>query len=215
VARLENKAKKQENPAKKAVKTYVGGQILRLTSGGESSVRANLARLRRGVGRVPGAVPELWELTLGGLPQELFGDEGNPSGAEWACYIALTLFALHQQGHDAKAEPMNADGNSLGNAARALVSRGFSHGNEDAENGVKRRFNAAATSQDTDELAHHLRGLVQMLRAAGVALDYPKLAADLLDFQNPARRDGVRLSWGQDYYRNRIGKEEITDGKSE
>ena len=51
------------------------------------------------------------------------GKDGRPSYAEWAVYTALTLFALHQQGH---SEPMNAEGeeNRLGRAVRKLVLLG-------------------------------------------------------------------------------------------
>ena len=36
----------------------------------ESAVRAELARLRRGIGKKPGELPELWELLLDDFPTE-------------------------------------------------------------------------------------------------------------------------------------------------
>ena len=48
--------------------------------------------------------------------------------------------------------------------------------------------------------AHHLRGLIQLLRAEEIPLDYVHLAENLYDFQNPDSRPGVRLEWGQDFY---------------
>ena len=71
--------------------------------------RAELAELRRGVGRAPGEKPMLWGTILTNLPEEFYGRNGEPSRAEWAIYIALTMFALHQQGHDIKTECMHAD----------------------------------------------------------------------------------------------------------
>ena len=64
------------------------------TSGG----RAALAKLRRGIGKKPGEMPELWGVFLNKMSPELFSRTGEPSRAEWAIYISLTMFALHQQG---------------------------------------------------------------------------------------------------------------------
>ncbi len=47
----------------------------------------------------------------------------------------------------------------------------------------------------------HARGLVTQFRAAPIPLDYGQFAVDLLDWQDPTRRTGVRLRWGRDYYR--------------
>ena len=58
--------------------------------------RAELAKLRRGVGRKPGDLPELWGSFLLGMPESFQGRSG-PSHAEWAVYLALTLYAVHQQ----------------------------------------------------------------------------------------------------------------------
>ena len=110
-------------------------------------------------------------------------------------YIALTLYALHQQGSDIKRQSMNAEGISVGTAARRLVS------GEDEGARVKRRFDQVITSQSVDELAHHLRGMVQLFKQASVPLDYAMLAEDIYRFEMDSERDRVRLSWGQDYYR--------------
>lgn len=72
----------------------------------ESAVRAELARLRRGIGKKPGELPELWELLLDDFPTELESNGAERSKAEWAIYTALTLFALHQQGKDIQREYM-------------------------------------------------------------------------------------------------------------
>ena len=47
--------------------------------------RAELAKLRRGVGRAPGDLPELWGSFLRGMP-ESFQGRSAPSAAEWAVY---------------------------------------------------------------------------------------------------------------------------------
>lgn len=79
------------------VKACVTRQLRRLQVLPEPQRRAELAELRRGVGRQPGDLPALWGALLADMPEQLQGSNG-PSKAEWAVYTALTLFALHQQG---------------------------------------------------------------------------------------------------------------------
>ena len=63
-------------------------------SGSNSGI---LAQLRRGIGKEPGEMPQLWGYFLQDMPEEFFGRD-EPSRAEWAVYSAVTLFSLHQQG---------------------------------------------------------------------------------------------------------------------
>ena len=164
-------------------------------AGNDSLIRASLARLRRGIGKEPGSLPELWGETLEGLPADLAGQSGRPSTGEWAVYIALTLYALHQQGKDIKKECMHQEGQRLGLALRKLI-----HDEED-EQRIKRRFDQVVTADSPQELSHYLRTLVQLLKAGDVPLDYGSLASDLYLTQIPDARDGIRLQWGRDFYR--------------
>lgn len=163
--------------------------------------RAMLAKLRRGIGKQPGDLPELFEIVLRDLSEELYGKGNEPSYSEWAIYTALTLFALHQQGKDhpmsvvGKSEDNNT-GNSLGAAVGYLVKR-----DRDREPAIKRRFDAVTTANEFTEFAHHARGLIQLLRAEDIALDYPCFAEDLFWYQFDEMRNRVRLRWGEDYYR--------------
>ena len=179
--------------------------LLHDLSGGPQ--KAMLAQLRRGVGRKPGEIPELWGAFLEGLPDALCGSGGNPSRTEWAIYVALTLFAAHQQGRDPSAEPMNREGCRFGSAIAQLIT------DENERERIIRRFNIVATASEMPELAHHLRGAVQLLRGDGIPVDYAELAKDLYWYQAVDYRSNVRLRWGEDFYRqlNKTGKEE-TDG---
>ena len=56
----------------------------------ESGTRAYLAKMRKGVGKVPGADPELWGILFEDLPEELTGRGNTPGRAELALYAALT-----------------------------------------------------------------------------------------------------------------------------
>ena len=101
------------------VKLYAAQQLHRLQALPDNQRRAELAKLRRGIGHAPGELPELWGCFLLGMP-ESFQGRSAPSAAEWAVYLALTLYAVHQQGND---RPMNCPGNTLGRAVRQLAER--------------------------------------------------------------------------------------------
>ncbi len=74
--------------------------LFRLLSADESVIRGRLAELRRGAGRKPGEDPAVWGTIFSELPEDMYGSRGNPSKEEWAVHIALTLYAIHQQGRD-------------------------------------------------------------------------------------------------------------------
>jgi CRISPR system Cascade subunit CasB len=90
---------------------------------------------------------------------------------------------------------MSRQGERLGIAVRRLVR------SDEDEQRIKRRFDAAVTAQSLAEFSYHLRGLVQLLKAADIPLDYPQLTAELFWLQFPDVRDSVRLNWGRDFYR--------------
>lgn len=182
------------------VKAYVGRRLQKLRSLPEPQRRAELAKMRRGIGHRPGELPELWGAFLQEMPEAFQGSNG-PTHAEWAVYLALTLYALHQQGSEAC---MDQPGSTLGCAVRQLAEQTVAVGQDWTESSVLRRFNALATAQEITEISHHLRGMIQLLRNGGIPLDYPQLAADLYGLQcdDPQVPANVRLRWGQDLYRS-------------
>ena len=171
----------------------------------QSDVNAALAKLRRGIGRTPGSMPEIWEWTLDGLPEGFQSEDGIPTKEEWAVHTALTLYALHQQGKDPLSKSMDRTGMTLGRAVRALIE-----GSED-EKRIKRRFDALATSSGIEEFSYHLRGMVQLLKGKDIQIDYSQLTEDLFWFQIPEKRDSLRLTWGQDYYSSKSRKERANE----
>jgi len=172
----------------------------------ESTVKATLAKLRRGIGKAPGSLPELWDVTLNGLPEALLSKGEKPTRGEWAVHTALTLYALHQQGKNPKEQCMNMEGESLGTAVRKLIES-----NKNNEEAVRRRFHAVAVSESFERFCWQLRGMIQLLRAKSIPLDYPGLTEDLYWFQLPERQDSIRLKWGQDFYRTL--KDDKTDNE--
>lgn len=177
------------------IRSFVYGKIESISKSLDSGrTKAVLAQLRRGVGKKPGEMPELWGLLLENMPESFMGTTGEPSREEWAIYAALTLFALHQQGH---GESMNANDkeNRLGCAVRKLAH------NEDEEERVRFKLSLAASSDDIEELSYRLKTIVRLLSAENIKLDYADLANDMFFFQFENSVDKVRLKWGQDFYR--------------
>jgi CRISPR system Cascade subunit CasB len=157
----------------------------------------DLAALRMGLGREAGEVPRMWpfyrELNeKGSLTQELAAE-----------HVALTLFAVHQQG---KARPVHRAGIGLGEAMLALRRSG-----KYSPEAIDRRFAAAATATSLPELTGHLRGLITQLRADSASgqqhsLDYTQLMRDLRDWQRPGSLGRVRRRWGSQYFAPRKDK---------
>jgi CRISPR system Cascade subunit CasB len=159
------------------------------------------ARCRRGLGKPPMEVPEMWEYCV---PVVMTVPEDSPRRRriEQATHHALTLYAVHQQSQRdsmhttaTRGGPADAAGRySVGSACRRLYE-------ETSSEGVRRRFLAAATAQSVPELAGHLRCLVTLLRGQKIPLDYIGLSQNIADWPDPRRRARVRRRWGLDFYR--------------
>lgn len=174
-------------------------RIQKLTFGDEGKNKAMLANLRHGAGKMPGEDPKTWGILFSDLPEQMLGMYGEPSEAEWAIYIALTLYAIHQQGNDPRTHSVSTEKISLGFAANLLVAK--EGGDEDARERVRKRFLQVAMATDIQSLSYYLRSFIQLLKANDIGLDYPMLAKDLYLYQNPNAMQTVRLRWGQDFYR--------------
>ncbi|HEY0805097.1 MAG TPA: type I-E CRISPR-associated protein Cse2/CasB [Pseudonocardiaceae bacterium] len=155
---------------------------------------AALARLRRGVGKPPGTVQDILEYTF--TPEFAEGAlTDDPTVRETAAHVSMTLYAMHQQ---SQRQPMHRRGYGLGRSVRQLNGPDV----DGPPSAVRRRFIALGTADDLDELVHHARGMVQLLRAHAIPLDYALLADQLVRWQYPP--DGpakVRRIWGRDFYR--------------
>lgn len=168
----------------------------------DSAAVADLARLRRGVGKHPSADVVLFGLATGDqegaetttlhAPGTHLSDE-EPSREEMAAFAALTLFAMHQQSR--RDASMHRHGYSMGRSARLLGRQ------SNARDAVRARFAALGTAASWDETLHHARGIIQQLRQHSIPLDYGRFARDLFDLRDPAAAQRVRNAWGRDFYR--------------
>lgn len=157
--------------------------------------RAALARLRRGVGKPPGSVPQIWDLTLDGLAQ---GRGLTAERREIAVHVALTQWAMHQQ---SKTTPMHSPDRSFGEGLRLLARSQKPEAPQDTP--AYRRMMALASSRSLAGITTHSRGLISQLRGIGVAFDYARWADDLYWLQVPGRMTEVQRRWGRDFYRLR------------
>lgn len=189
------------------MKRFVSGKIRFLQAQANTGEgKALLANLRRGVGREPGEMPQNFGMLLLDMPEAFMSRSGKITEQEWACYTALTLYALHQQGFEVQSKSMHTDEkDSVGRALYRLAEK------QEDSNGEKRslqKLQTLVTSIDRKEMAYHLKGLVQILKREEIPLNYVLLSADLLEFQKPDGKNCVALRWGQDFYRKRNKEKE-------
>lgn len=165
--------------------------------------KSSLAKLRRGIGKEMGEMPELLGFTL---PEDNMSSyKKQEEQIEKALYTTITLYAFHQQGQDVcvssngkNEEQEGAQKSSFGYAMQRLA---LCVNNEDT---VLRRFNKVITANSLEELATHVRSLIGLMKQHRIMLDYPLFAVALYRFQQPEFRRSVVLGWGKDYY---MGKE--------
>jgi len=189
-----------------------------LHSRNDAWASATLAQLRRGLGKKPGDVPELWDILFSKMPDECKDYKewrGDPSKAEWAIYIALTLFAMHQQGNDRKQKMMHVPREkncreSLGTTLRKLANASGEGGQER----IRTKLNALAKAPNITSAERHLRNIVYLLRDKGIPMDYGDLAVDLFLYQSPQTASGVKLRWAEDFYRTTKNNNDNSNSKS-
>ena len=161
--------------------------------------REMLANLRRGVGKFPGELPELWGVLFEFMPEELLGKQ-SASCSEWAIYTALTLYALHQQGNE---KFMHINKVSLGEAAAQFALQ------EGTEEHIRKRLHLVATSRKIKDLAYYLRSVIQLLSSKSIGLDYAILAKELYQMmysmehmEYEEKLSAITRKWGSDFYKN-------------
>lgn len=158
---------------------------------------AEMAWLRRGVGKKPGEIPELWGL-FENMPDDFIGYTKFPTKEEWSCYTALTLFGLHQQGMNISSQCMHVQDVSIGKSLRMLSD---ALGDDKAESRVLKQLNILSTSKNRDEYAYHFRRIINLLKSKSIPLDYGRLAADLYLLQCDEYTSNIKLHWARDFYK--------------
>lgn len=156
---------------------------------------AQLAQLRRALGRPPGSVPEVWALTLEEIPDSL--PAITREREEWAIHVALTHFAAHQQ---SRRGAMHVEGRPFATAVRLLALE--QKGDRDIhETPAYLRLVALASTSQLPTAVTHARGLINQLRSADLGFDYGRYADDLYWLQVPGQAVRVQRDWGRDFHR--------------
>lgn len=155
------------------------------------TARRDLARLRRSIGG-PTQQIQAYEIIF----------RHDPPTAEQEVWLLVAgLFGVHPQTRPA---PDNHD--SLGRSLRRLaLARGLNQRPQrdaaDESSPIDRRF-THLLSIGPDALPHYLRQCLQLLRTENIAVNYYRLADDLVTLfsADEQRRHRTRLRWARDYY---------------
>lgn len=134
--------------------------------------RGALATLRRGLGYPPGTAPEMYSYVVPWVPQY--------RSAEDAAFLVAALFALH---------PQPGGQGTLG-AAFARIT--------ESNDSIEQRF-VALLNCHRDDLPHHLRQAVSLLRSKDVPVDWKRLLLDVLGWDHDDRY--VQRNWARDFWR--------------
>lgn len=173
--------------------------IKRIESLGDSpSSKANLAKIRRTVGKHLNEATDVWPILFDNLPEEFISNYGQPTYEEVAVYHAIQLYALYNQGGQnfQQLSEHNKDSKKLNIGYHLSSLR-----KEDNTTATDRRFNAMITSSNLEELVYHLRHMLNLLKSksAHKKIDFAKLAEDLYWYQKN-NQETVRLEWARSYY---------------
>ncbi|NLQ59040.1 type I-E CRISPR-associated protein Cse2/CasB [Streptococcus mutans] len=158
--------------------------------------KAVLAKIRHSIGKPINKATEIWSLLFENLPEEFLGKSGRASYEETVILITVQLYALYQQGlsHSVLVEDVEKYHN-IGSSLRQMRKG-------DDTTAIDRRFNVMITSSTFEELTHHLRHLVKLLksRSPETKIDFAKLSQNLYWFLRDSQ-ETVRLDWAREYYK--------------
>lgn len=173
----------QANEQRLAQSKRFAGFLLELSKP-ESSNRAALAALRRGLGKPPGEAAEMFPYVVPWVP-----DHPN----EWeeeTYYLVASLFALHPlPWPEGDATP--ASSRTFGASMAKLIAT------PDRLDAVERRF-VALLNAHREDLSDHLRRNVALLKAAEIPVDWAQLLTDLLWWDHAQRR--VQRRWARSFW---------------
>jgi CRISPR system Cascade subunit CasB len=163
-----------------------------------------LALLRRGLGRQPGEVPEMYAHVLPYL--SLPDNETAAQRVEDAALLVASLYALWHQG---RAKSPRVEKVSLGTAFRRLAISSDSAS-------MELRF-VTLLKAGRDRLPDHLRHAISLLRAKDIPLDWAQLFADICEWDETDRRarHPARRRWARDFWERAREPEGVGIGSAE
>ncbi len=145
---------------------------------GRAEDRRALAHLRRGLGKRPGAAPEMFPYVVPWLPPNLHPQE------EAAYYAIAALFAWH---------PAIAASGNMGDHLAATKEKG-------REEAVERRF-VALLAAHPDDLPEFLRQAISYLASKEIPVNWDRLFRDMRYWGHPDYGDRIRKQWAASFWR--------------
>ena len=160
----------------------------------DSAKKAILANFRKSIGKPFSEMTDIWSFLFENMPEEFLGTDGNETPHEKAIVSALQIYAICSQESNKAVYDTEE---KLGNIGQSFsVLRGLTEGQS-----IDQRFNTMITSSSFEELTHHMRSMVKILKSkATVKIDYAKLAEDLFWYQCGFDKQ-IKLNWARSFYR--------------
>jgi len=193
---------------KETVFATIGKIIVKLDElRNNSSGKAALANLRNSIGRPLSETIDIWPIVFEQMPDNFLGRSGRLTNEERAILTTLQIYALHQQSRTESVNTRSEKGqwDNVGISLKTLRT-----GNDTVA--IDRRFNTMITSSSFEELTHHLRQMIRLLKANNpeVRVNYAQLGNDLYWYLRN-KEERVRLDWAKAFYSRRKNLEEGED----
>lgn len=155
-----------------------GDEATAQSSHDQSSARAALAKLRRGLGQPPGTTQEMFPYVVPFLPNDTMRGD--------TYFLIAALFAYHP------------DPGGTGNMGSHFAN---AREQESDSTAIERRFTALLAAHGED-LPYHLRQAIGFLRSrqTPVPVNWHKLFSDILNWSHPSgyvQKEWARAFWGR------------------
>ena len=163
------------------------------------STKVIFANIRNSINKDSSVNMDALAFVFKNIPEEFLGNNKNLNDYEKAILTAVQMYALHQQANTNTVLKLDyEEGERRQNLGDVLATM---RKNEDDSKAIDRRFNAMITSSNFEELSHHLRQMIKLLKAKSDAkVDYASLAYDLYWFLKN-QREGFKIKWSRSYYK--------------
>ena len=155
--------------------------------------RAALAALRRGVGREPGENLEPYRYLAPWLASASWDEER-------AYYLIATLFATHRTSWPPNDSGPTERRHNLGASLSVLAAQLKDGEAESEQTPIDRRI-VALLNCSREDLPHHLRQAVALLKSKDVPVDWLQLLKDVRRWDrrdSPVQRAWARAFWGNE-----------------
>lgn len=154
--------------------------------------RGKLATLRRGL--IESQAQATWPLL------SRFMNFDNPYQIK-ALQTVAGLFAYH---------PRNTDNGNFGSLCYRIVDTEEKQKIAQGESSPISRHFQYALAANGEEIFPRVRRLVLRARKEETPVNYIQLTDDLLGWQSPYKKDGIKLKWGKEFWKMSAGIEEET-----